>query len=330
MTTRPIDADGSYYKKAHAKFLEGARDQNPASKTALKESIDALTEAVTMTNNKYARAMSELAYMKIVASESGLFSASETIGWLRDAVELSDEAVQLQDHDYITHWVKGFVLCNTGSNVDFKLGLDSWRIANDRFKDQTDPSDRRSGFRIEYAEQLALAERHEEAECHVDAALRIPDWFRWIAAFVYQHNRERLKEALEQIDLIQKPDELMEVYSLRASILEKMLDDPGPDDNVNELAKASIESMKKYAEAGKKFLDSERANGREVEEHHLEKIFLKEFNDSGYLNDGKTEGSLEWRKYLARAYKRSSTQLVATLDTQYMEANVALVSAMEL
>jgi hypothetical protein len=329
MTTRPIGADGRYYKKAHLRFLEGTHDQNPVSKIALQASIDALGDAVEMTNNNYARAMSELAYMKIVAADSGLFSANETIGWLQEAVDGAEAAVNLQDHDYITHWVKGFVLCNTGSEPDFCLGLKSWETAKERFRHQTDPSDRRSGFRIEYAEQLVYAGEYDKAEIEVEAALKIPDWHRWIAAFVYFY-RKKFPEALEQLDSIEEPDKLFEVHTLRAAIHEKIIE-AGPSEENRKYSEAqSIESMKKFAEVGKAFYESELKKENAVEENQIEKVFLKELSDSGFLNDGRTEDSMLWRKSLASAYVRSRENLGELINIKYLDDDVALATVIVL
>lgn len=329
MTTRPIGADGKYYKKAHLRFLEGTRDQNPVSKASLQASIDALSEAAEMTNNNYARAMSELAYMKIVASDSGMFSASETIGWLQEAVDGAEAAVNLQDHDYITHWVKGFVLCNTGSEPDFCLGMKSWETAKERFRHQTDPSDRRSGFRIEYAEQLVYAGEYDKAEIEVEAALKIPDWHRWIAAFVYFY-RNKLPVALEQLDLIEEPDQLFEVHSLRAAIHEKIIITAKTETERKNSEAQSIESMTRFAEAARAFYETESYKGNVVEENHVEKIFLKEFSDSGFLNDGRTDDSMLWRVSLASAYVRTRGSLEKLLDIEYLNDDIALTAVIDL
>ncbi len=330
MTTRPVNANGDYYEEAHKKFLEGSRNQNQVSRAALNASIEALTEAVAMTNGKYARALAELAYMKVVAVNSGLVKPEDSETWLEEALSASEAAVRLQGHDYITYWVKGFVLCNTGNPADYAEGMQSWAKAEELFKHQTDPSDRRSGFRIEYAEQLVFAGKQEEAERHVEAALRIPDWFRWIAAFVYYHNSNRLEEALTQLDMIEKPDELFEIHFLRSAIFEKIIEEADPGDDISEFEKASIESMKKFAEVGVNFLKSEIANGKEVTDKHVEKIFLKEFEDSGYLNDSKTDVSLAWRRNLANAYLRSRDENSDLLDTDYMNNASNLANAINL
>ena len=316
MTTRPLDRNGTYNEAAHLKFLEGARDQNPVSAAAINSSIDALTEAVRMNNGNYARALAELAYMKIVGVYSGVITGIDPQAWISEALEASEEAVRLGEQDYITHWVRGFVLCNTGFDDDKSDGFRSWEKAEELFKNKTDPSDRRSGFIMEYAEQLALEGRHAEALEYAEKALRIPDWFHWIAAFVFHHHDDKLDLALHHINEIQKPDQLLEVELLRSTILEKKIKRGDPDQEQCE--KDCVDSMKRFVQAGAVLRDYEKEIAEEID-HHVEKVFLKEFDIGGYANDGESEDSQEWRRNLASAYRRSREEIGKYVDTEYMD-----------
>ena len=169
---------------------------------------------------------------------------------------------------------------------------------------------------MEYAEQLALEGRHAEALEYAEKALRIPDWFHWIAAFVFHHHDDKLDLALHHINEIQKPDQLLEVELLRSTILEKKIKRGDPDQEQCE--KDCVDSMKRFVQAGAVLRDYEKEIAEEID-HHVEKVFLKEFDIGGYANDGESEDSQEWRRNLASAYRRSREEIGKYVDTEYMD-----------
>ena len=157
--TRPYKSDHSYDKEAHLEYIAGARNQRMWDPERLKKSIDHLENAIEINRcngGHYNRAISELAYTYWLEYRTGNTIDKEVA--LQKAENLSIEAYEydreeLGGFDYTTWWTRAFYLQQIFRN---KEATDLFeKTEKTLYKEQTDPQDKRSDFRIEYLEAIA-------------------------------------------------------------------------------------------------------------------------------------------------------------------------------
>lgn len=266
--TRPIDTKTSleFNKKAYEKFLEGTRNQDPHSIARLLESESALREALELSPN-YGRAMAELAYTLVLKADSRNFAGSED-KVLDEAEELTQMALDLDgDHDYAPHWTHGFLKIK---KLAYSEGIAAFARAEKLFWNNTDTTERRSGLMMEFAEALTDAHTFGNLDSHdkvvnrkrkkispikkaveiVNETLRHPDWYYWVAAYVYSEATEEddhLNVALNYLDQMKyKPGEpgfLLDSLILKAQILERLGDHDAADDAMDKWLKWQKDRM---------------------------------------------------------------------------------------
>ena len=178
-----------YDEAAHVALLNAAFEATPFDQASLDSAEASLREAIAISSD-YARAHGELAYTLTTKAVSGWYDDSAAQDFLAEARNLADRALEIDPHDYLSHWNKAHVLVNTGSAQEFDEGIAVFERAVELFNSRTDPMERKPGLLAEFGEVLVHGGRVEEGIELIRKALKTPDWYRWSLAFALYCHRD--------------------------------------------------------------------------------------------------------------------------------------------